>query len=505
MSNETKKYAGLESLRAFLDGCRTLFASITHKHTISDITDYTVDSELSSESANPVQNKTINAEFDALADAMSDLRVAINEKIDSATVSETYETKADAQLKYDEITSHNHSWDDIEDKPFDYAPVSEIYTYDGNPEGKEINDGAVKVSSDIPLSLLYGKIDGYKLMIYVDGEITESNCILLEQDTVDDGKIYSIMASDDGELSALPLGAIAMSGDNKGLYLADYRELGWQLYVISLTCPTVEIETIRENVLPDTLARKDYVHENFALKSDIKDVDLSAYETKEDAQLKYDEITGSKADWNQNNENAIDYIKNKTHGEILAESEVIIFDNKTVDFIKEPMMPNVSSSILEFSNSDLVVGQIYTVVWDGTTYENLVCFEDDNEGYKSLGSAENMLGETGVYPFFIQNIDDTELLFVTSDTNIFKHTVQVSTISKVITVKQLDEKYIPDTIARKEYVDSTFARKSDVQDVDLSNYYTKEEIDNLELITVDDIDTICGASIQIASAKGVVF
>lgn len=30
--------------------------------------------------------------------------------------------------------------------------------------------------------------------------------------------------------------------------------------------------------------------------------------------------------------------------------------------------------------------------------------------------------------------------------------------------------------------------------VDLSNYYTKEEIDNLELITVEDIDTICGAT-----------
>lgn len=30
-------------------------------------------------------------------------------------------------------------------------------------------------------------------------------------------------------------------------------------------------------------------------------------------------------------------------------------------------------------------------------------------------------------------------------------------------------------------------------------YYTKLEIDNLELITVDDIDTICGASIQAAT------
>lgn len=29
--------------------------------------------------------------------------------------------------------------------------------------------------------------------------------------------------------------------------------------------------------------------------------------------------------------------------------------------------------------------------------------------------------------------------------------------------------------------------------------YTKTEIDNLELITVDDIDTICGATIEVAN------
>lgn len=33
----------------------------------------------------------------------------------------------------------------------------------------------------------------------------------------------------------------------------------------------------------------------------------------------------------------------------------------------------------------------------------------------------------------------------------------------------------------------------------LENYYTKTEIDNMELITVDDIDAICGGSIVAAS------
>lgn len=33
----------------------------------------------------------------------------------------------------------------------------------------------------------------------------------------------------------------------------------------------------------------------------------------------------------------------------------------------------------------------------------------------------------------------------------------------------------------------------------LSNYYTKTEIDDIELITTADIDTICGSSIMMAS------
>lgn len=37
------------------------------------------------------------------------------------------------------------------------------------------------------------------------------------------------------------------------------------------------------------------------------------------------------------------------------------------------------------------------------------------------------------------------------------------------------------------------------------NTYTKSEIDNLELITLSDIDTICGTEYQIASASEVTF
>lgn len=37
------------------------------------------------------------------------------------------------------------------------------------------------------------------------------------------------------------------------------------------------------------------------------------------------------------------------------------------------------------------------------------------------------------------------------------------------------------------------------------NIYSKVEIDGLELITVEDIDTICGMIIQVANDSGVTF
>lgn len=42
-----------------------------------------------------------------------------------------------------------------------------------------------------------------------------------------------------------------------------------------------------------------------------------------------------------------------------------------------------------------------------------------------------------------------------------------------------------------------------LEESDLENYYTKTEVDSLELITLDDIDAICGSTISVA--RGVIF
>ena len=84
MANENKnKYVSPSKLSLFLENLKDTFSPLTHEHTLSDLTDYTVDEELSSISTNPVQNKVLDSEFESIATAMNALESAIDEKVDS--------------------------------------------------------------------------------------------------------------------------------------------------------------------------------------------------------------------------------------------------------------------------------------------------------------------------------------------------------------------------------------------------------------------------------------
>lgn len=61
-----KKYVSLSKLTIFLEQLKQLFAQKSHKHMISDVSDYKIDSALSDASNNPVTNKVIKSEFDSI-------------------------------------------------------------------------------------------------------------------------------------------------------------------------------------------------------------------------------------------------------------------------------------------------------------------------------------------------------------------------------------------------------------------------------------------------------
>lgn len=92
-----KKYISLSKLSTFLDNLKTTFASLTHSHTINDISDYEIDTELSSTSTNPVQNKVLDAEFEAIATAMNALESSLDTKSDTThNHNDIYYTKTEA-------------------------------------------------------------------------------------------------------------------------------------------------------------------------------------------------------------------------------------------------------------------------------------------------------------------------------------------------------------------------------------------------------------------------
>lgn len=93
-----KKYASLQTLQTFLTGLRNTFSELSHKHTLSDFTDYVVDTELSADSSNPVQNKVLDAEFDAISTAINALDLVIDGKANvDHDHNDTYYTKEEVE------------------------------------------------------------------------------------------------------------------------------------------------------------------------------------------------------------------------------------------------------------------------------------------------------------------------------------------------------------------------------------------------------------------------
>ena len=183
--------------------------------------------------------------------------------------------------------------------------------------------------------------------------------------------------------------------------------------------------------------------------------DMSDYETKVDAQTKYDEIVGAKADWNQNDESALDYVKNRTH-----------WVEQETDVIKESTTDTEWSYGLNFNGYpvDTIYNEnaTYIVKVDGISYQCIPWVCND----------EFYIGDSRLWDIVDENGDDAHpenvpfLIYVYHDDNgdpyIYgmdeiwsvmypdsePHTIKVEEVTGGETIHQLDEKFIPNTIAR---------------------------------------------------------
>ena len=139
--------------------------------------------------------------------------------------------------------------------------------------------------------------------------------------------------------------------------------------------------------------------------------------------------SGVQPDWNQNDETAPDYIKNRpfyTDGPV----ETVLLEETTAEFTEV----NGGYSY-ELSNPlSLEVGQTYQVTWDGTVYECIgtVLDRDTILGNLSIVNAGEDTGEPFIYGF---------AEFFTKDTSA-SHTISISVyVPRII---KIDEKYLPE-------------------------------------------------------------
>ena len=107
----TNKYITPRRLQTFLNNLKNVFAVLGHKHTMLDLTDYTVDSSLSPTSVNPVQNRVLDAEFEAISEALNVYDAALDDK---ANISHTHEISDvnNLQVSLDELLVDAKSYTD---------------------------------------------------------------------------------------------------------------------------------------------------------------------------------------------------------------------------------------------------------------------------------------------------------------------------------------------------------------------------------------------------------
>lgn len=168
-------------------------------------------------------------------------------------------------------------------------------------------------------------------------------------------------------------------------------------------------------------------------------------------------------DWNQNDENASDYVKNRTHYEEPAINKEYVILDKSYSFEEEQQEGYGGTGYFKYPlvkdwSEIITIGSKLTVTIDGEIHEAI--FEDYYHGFELPG----LLAGTGYddpdnYPTLYFDADGITLHFGYNAGG-WSMDIGPLTIStnKEAVVHHLDEKFIPDTIARTQTVDEKISQ-----------------------------------------------
>ena len=167
---------------------------------------------------------------------------------------------------------------------------------------------------------------------------------------------------------------------------------------------------------------------------------------------------GVQPDWNQNDETAQDYVKNRPFymGDPV---EAVLVEESTVSFVE-----NSGLYVTEFpSTLEVTAGETYKVYWDGTVYECL-CVSGAYSmalGNLSIIGAGSDTGE----PFFMDVHNGSGMLIATADTSA-SHTFSISGI--VTEIVKIPAKFID-----KDTSGYIAVHKSDTMTEEEANNYSR--------------------------------
>lgn len=180
--------------------------------------------------------------------------------------------------------------------------------------------------------------------------------------------------------------------------------------------------------------------------------EVKTYKTLEN-RINYLEENGvSKPDWNQNDETAKDYIKNRP----FYEKEYTITDT-LIDFFQESF-PHEGFHLYNLYQTPINENSSLRIIFDGEPY----FVEDATDIY-----GKGFIGNTSLLPVneftSIERLDTGEAFCIISrgyasgiyEAHFFVqkegiHSFKIEILEKTPHIKQLDEKFIPDTIARTD-------------------------------------------------------
>ena len=329
---------------------------------------------------------------------------------------------------------------------WDLGPAWEFLESYDNPD-----DAILEITFDNEQYTCYGHAgerDNRKVIAFGD-----TNAILKSSGADNDCPFCLAIINNDESYYGFDRQAFILVGDNDSHSVSVKSELSYNYYPLD------------EKYIPDSIARQDDLYNS----------------------INYVENLIAKSDWNQNDENAVDYVKNRTHW-VEESREVILSETNETEVMSEPIQ---SGHWGEDITKKINVGETYIITFDGVEYKcvsYLSSMEWITLGDSRLGEEKDDFHVEDV-PFAVQyTVQD-----ITGDMTEFvhayymwygdyeiSHTIKIEKQSDEPSYHTLDEKFIPEAIARKDYVDEKLAA------------IPTPDIDNMVFITVDEIDEICG-------------